>query len=81
MLDAGDKMNQIMAARAAEVLGLMAPTVPAARRAIAASALVEMVSALLFVAVRRKEPEAKRLVNETKVMARAYLEAVLSDTG
>lgn len=81
MLDAGDKMNQVIAARAADVIAMIAPHVPAARRAVAASALVEMVSALLFVAVRRKEPEARRLVTETKVMARAYLDAILNDRG
>lgn len=81
MLDAGDKMNQIIAARVADVIGMLAAHVPAARRAVAASTLVEMVSALLFVAVRRKEPEARRLVAETKVMARAYLEAVFTDRG
>ncbi len=80
MLDAGDKLNQIMAGRAAEILHAFAPHLPPARRAIVASTLVETVSALLFVAVRRKESEAKRLVAETKVMARAYLEAVLTSS-
>jgi AcrR family transcriptional regulator len=81
MLDAGDKLNQVMAARGAEFIGFIAPNVSPARRVVVASALVEMVSALLFVAVRRKDSEAKRLVAETKVMARAYLEAVLNDRG
>jgi AcrR family transcriptional regulator len=80
MLAAGDVTNQVIAARAADVMGFFAPNVPTARRAAAASALVEMVSALLFVAVRREEAEASRLVEETKVMARAYLERVLSGT-
>lgn len=81
MLDAGDKLNQVMAARGAEFIGFIAPNVSPARRVVVASALVEMISALLFVAVRRKDSEAKRLVAETKVMARAYLEAVLNDRG
>ncbi len=78
MLDAGDKLNQIMAARAADILGAFAPQLTPSRRGVVASTLVETVSALLFVAVRRKDSEAKRLVAETKVMARAYLEAVLA---
>lgn len=81
MLDAGDKLNQVMAVRGAEFIGFIAPNVSPARRVVVASALVEMISALLFVAVRRKDSEAKRLVAETKVMARAYVEAVLNDRG
>lgn len=80
MLDAGDKLNQVMAARAADILGVFAPELTPSRRAVVGSALVEMVSALLFVAVRRKASEAKQLVAETKVMARAYIEAVLASS-
>jgi len=48
---------------------------------VLAGALVEMISALLFVAVRRPAGEAARLVTETKVMARAYLEHVVTGRG
>jgi AcrR family transcriptional regulator len=81
MMEAGDRMNQVIAARAADVIGLVAPEVPASRRLDVASALVEMISALLFVAVRRSPAEAARLVAETKVMARAYLQHVLTGRG
>ncbi len=80
MLAAGDAMNRLLAARAADVMGTLAPQLSAERRGFVATSLVEMISALLFVAVRRDEPEAEALVAETKVMARAYLEAVLTGT-
>lgn len=81
MLAAGDVTNQVIAAKAAEVIALFAPGLRKDRRAVVASALVEMVSALLFVAVRRDEKGAASLVAETKAMARAYLESVLKDKG
>jgi hypothetical protein len=62
-------------------MGLVAPQVPVARRADVASQLVEMISALLLVAVRRTPGEAEKLVVETKVMARAYLEHVFTGKG
>jgi AcrR family transcriptional regulator len=78
MVEAGDRMNQVIAGRAAEVMAVVAPQIPAARRIDVASALVEMISALLLVAVRRSAGDAAKLVAETKVMARAYLEHVLT---
>lgn len=81
MLAAGDVTNQVIAAKAAEVMSLFAPSLPKNRRTAVASALVEMVSALLFVAVRRDEKEAATLVAETKAMARAYLESAIKGKG
>jgi AcrR family transcriptional regulator len=77
MLDASDTVNRAIAERSEEVIHAFAPHVPKARRSVIAQIAVETVSAMLFVAVRRAEPEAKRLVDETKVLLKAYFAKVM----
>ena len=79
MLEASDTVNRAIASRSEQLIAVFAPGVPAARRAVVASVAVEMVSALLFVAARRSDPEATRLIDETKVVLRAYFERVIAE--
>lgn len=74
----GDAENRKMADRAVELMAAFAPHVPRARSAAAASLVVETISALLFVAVRRPPAEAAKLVAELKVMVRGYLAEILT---
>ncbi|MBK6518180.1 MAG: TetR family transcriptional regulator [Polyangiaceae bacterium] len=77
IIEAGDAMNLQMAARAEEVFAAVDPTIPRARRSAAASIVVEAISAILLVAVRREAAESARLIAELKRMVRAYLSTVL----
>lgn len=77
LIAAGDAVNQAIATRAEEVMAFFAPDVPRSKRRIAASIVVETISAILFVAVRREPDEAKRLVAELKQMVRSYLSTIL----
>jgi AcrR family transcriptional regulator len=79
MLEASDTVNRAIAMRSEEIIAAFAPTVPAARRKVVASVAVETVSALLFVAARRSDPEATRLIHETKALLRAYFASVLTE--
>jgi AcrR family transcriptional regulator len=78
MLAASDVLNQAIADRSESVLATFAPDVPRARRRAATGLVVETISAILFVAVRRDRDEAERLVAELKTMVRAYFQSVLT---
>lgn len=74
LLDAGDALNQEVAARAAHLFAPVLPWVPTSRRALVATTVVEIVSAMLLLAARRRDPDLqKRLVVETQTTIRAYL--------
>lgn len=79
LLAASDVVNQAIAERSENVLATFAPHVPRARRRAATGVVVETISAILFVAVRRDHDEAERLVAEAKVMVRAYFQSVLGE--
>lgn len=70
----GEAMNVTMAARTAEVLSFFAPKLPREKVELAATVIVEAMSAMLFLALRRKEPLASQIVEETKVLVKRYLE-------
>jgi AcrR family transcriptional regulator len=73
-LDEGDALNRAFAQRAEAVLKRHMRPMPAAKRALVATMIVEGVSALLFVAARRRGAEVAALLEETKVMLIRYLE-------
>jgi len=77
MLDASDAVNRAIAEQAEGVIQAFAPRLSKARREIVAMTAVEAVSAMLFVAVRRGGTEATRLVEETKVLLKAYFAKVM----
>lgn len=79
LLRASDVVNQAIADRSESVLATFAPDVPRARRRAATGVVVETISAILFVAVRRDHDEAERLVEELKTMVRAYFQSVLGE--
>lgn len=79
MLAASDVVNQAIADRSESVLATFAPDVPRARRRAATGLVVETISAILFVAVRRDQDEAEQLVAEAKTMVRAYFQSVLGE--
>ncbi|MFO0554730.1 MAG: TetR/AcrR family transcriptional regulator [Polyangiaceae bacterium] len=81
MLVASDDTNRALASRAEHVIAAFAPEVSSATRARVAALLVETVSAILFVAVRREEPDASALVAELKRMVVAYLRDVIEPRG
>ena len=79
LLRASDVVNQAIADRSESVLATFAPEVPRARRRAATGVVVETISAILFVAVRREPDEAEQLVAELKTMVRAYFKSVLGE--
>ena len=70
----GEAMNESMANRTAEVLAVFAPDLPREKVALIATVLVETMSSMLFLALRRPEPLASTIVEEAKVLVRRYLE-------
>lgn len=78
LIKAGDVVNRGMAERTELVMRVFAPHLTEKARAAAAEIVVEVVSAILFVAVRREEREAERLVEELKRMVVAYLRGVFA---
>lgn len=78
LIKAGDVVNRGMAARTDEVMKLFAPHLTPKARAAAAEIVVETVSAIMFVAVRRDEREAQRLIGELKRMVALYLRGVFA---
>jgi len=70
----GDALNRAMAERIAPIIGVLAPNLPASRRVLVATMVVETLSGLLFLAQRRDERTARAIIDESKVMIRRYLE-------
>lgn len=79
LIKAGDVVNRGMAARTDAVMKLFAPQLTPKGRAAAAEIVVETVSAIMFVAVRRDEREAARLIGELKRMIVFYLRGVFAE--
>lgn len=75
---AGEALNDQFAERVADVLARQAKGLPRARRGLVATTIVEVVSAMLLVTVRRDARTADALVGETKVLLRRYLEPYLA---
>jgi AcrR family transcriptional regulator len=71
---AGQALNREFARRTEQVLATKAARMPRARRALVAEVVVEVISAMLFLAVRSKDDaHAKHLIKETKTMLHRYL--------
>jgi AcrR family transcriptional regulator len=73
LLDAGEALNREFATRIEAALAFYAPDLPKKQRSVVATVVVETISAMLFVAGRRGEPSASRLMQETKVLVKRYL--------
>jgi AcrR family transcriptional regulator len=74
LISAGSAINREMAARLEVFFARHLPAVPAAHRPVVATMVVETISSMIFVATLRGEPVASRVMKETKVLLRRYLE-------
>jgi AcrR family transcriptional regulator len=74
----GEALNQAMAARVAPLLGVVAPNLSTAKLQLIATMVIETLSSLLFLALRRDEQTARAIVDESKVLLRRYLEPYAS---
>lgn len=69
----GEAMNAAMASRVAAVIQLFAPEIPETKVKLVATVVVELISSMLFLALRRKEPLSSEIVAETKLVVKRYL--------
>jgi AcrR family transcriptional regulator len=69
----GAELNTEFAEQVAGVLAIYAPGVAAEQRLLVATTIVEVISSMLFVAVRTGGTLGRELVEETKVLLRRYL--------
>jgi AcrR family transcriptional regulator len=72
-LVAGAKLNDAFAARTRVIVAARLPGVPLKKQATVATMIVEVISAMLIVAVRQGEPQGAAIVAETKELLRRYL--------
>src|SRR5262249_30708759 len=70
---AGQALNREFAKRVEQVLATHARGLPAGKRGLVATVVVELVSAMLFAAARREGKSGAAIVEESKLMLRRYL--------
>jgi AcrR family transcriptional regulator len=75
---AGQEMNREFARRIETVLAVKAKGLDKARRALVAKVIVEVITAMLFYAVRKNASAADAIVGETKILLVRYLEPYAS---
>ena len=80
MVLANDDVNREFARRAEAVLRANAPSLTPARRALVATIIIETVSAMMILCVRRPA-SAEDVVTETKTLLRRYLEPIITENG
>ena len=80
-LVAGQALNREFAMRTEAVLAKQARSLTPARRALVATVLVEVLSAMLFLAARRDHDAAEKIVAETKLLLRRYVEPYAAGGG
>ena len=78
MVLANDDVNREFARRAEAVLNANAPSLSPARRALVATIIIETISSMLIVCVRRPA-QADAIVGETKMLLRRYLEPIVAE--
>ncbi len=74
-----DNVNVEFARRAESVLATQAPRLTPARRALVATIVVEVVSAMLLLGVHRPRPEADLILAETKTLLLRYLAPIVTE--
>jgi AcrR family transcriptional regulator len=74
-LEAGQALNREFARRAESLLTAHAPDTTPAKRALIATMVVEIMSAMTFLAVRSEPRMADAIVAETKTLLKRYLAA------
>jgi len=78
LLEAGEALNNELTTGVEAVFGHHAPHLAKKQRRLVATVVVELVSAMLFVAGRRGEPLASDLRDESKRVLRRYLEPYMT---
>jgi AcrR family transcriptional regulator len=78
MVLANDDVNREFARRAESVLSANAPSLTPARRALVATIIIETISTMLILCVRRPST-ADAIVAETKTLLRRYLEPIVTE--
>jgi AcrR family transcriptional regulator len=81
LLLANDAVNRELAHRAEAILVAQAPGLTPRRRALVATMIIEIVSSMLILGVRRGPEESRALLGETKMLLRRYLEPIVSEHG
>jgi AcrR family transcriptional regulator len=79
MVVANDEVNREFARRAEQVLAIQSPGLSPARRALVATLIIEVVSAMLIVRARRADVPGPDLIHETKTMLKRYLEPIATE--
>jgi AcrR family transcriptional regulator len=78
MVLANDDVNREFARRAEAVLRANAPSLTPARRALVATIIIETISSMLILCVRRPS-SADAIVAETKMLLRRYVEPIITE--
>jgi AcrR family transcriptional regulator len=78
MLLANDDVNREFARRAEGILAAQAPGLPPARRALVATVIIEVVSAMLLLCVRRPAEGADAILAEAKTLLFRYIEPLVT---
>jgi AcrR family transcriptional regulator len=73
VFEAGDALNREFAHRIEGLLSAYAPRLPARKRPLVGTMVVEVMSALLLLSVRRERSMGPEIVAETKTLLRRYL--------
>jgi AcrR family transcriptional regulator len=79
MLLANDDVNREFARRAETVLAAQAPKLPPARRTLVATTIIEVISTMLIMCVRRRDLDAKAILAEAKTLLYRYLEPIVAE--
>jgi AcrR family transcriptional regulator len=77
-LVAGVALNAEFAERTEAVLGMHAPELSPQRRRLVATMIIEVISSMLFVAIRSGDELGHEIIEETKVLLRRYLAPIVS---
>jgi AcrR family transcriptional regulator len=79
MLLANEEVNREFARRAEVVLSAQAPSLTPARRTLVATVIVEVVSAMLLLCVRRPSADSDTILAEAKTLLFRYLEPIVTE--
>jgi AcrR family transcriptional regulator len=76
---ANDDMNREFARRVEVLVTMRAPSAAPARRALVATIVVEVISSMLILCVRRPKTDASAILAETKTLLFRYLEPIVTE--
>jgi AcrR family transcriptional regulator len=79
MLLASDDVNREFARRAEAVLAAQAPSLTPSRRALVATIIIEVVSSMLLLCVRRPGADSDAVLTEAKTLLFRYLEPIVTE--